>query len=812
MKMKITIKSLVTAISIITFLFSNAQAQMFWNQAESINASANSYIAYPNSASLNITGSFTIEAWVNRSSAGAGLLGIVSKSKTLFRYGLTVQNTGRIQIAANNSNRLISRSSTAIQPNTWTHIAGTFNSTTFTFKIYINGVLDTTCITTAASVPLSNTDSLYIGNAGIITPFSGQVDEVRIWNRDLSNSEISLNRFTSLGATGGIYNGLVLSTTFQGASSLGILKGSTDMSGLNNVGFKSNVGIVNLKDNPSGTIGQNECLQLDGNDDYVAGPDSAAVSPTNAITLECWVNPNILTTCRFISKGSAASPNFALTMGSVISAVINGTTITGAGTPTLRQWTHIAFTYSGSSGKFVFYKNGIIVDSGISALGNITNGTDSIYIGGGPGSIIDLNGFLDEVRIANYVKSQDEINQFMYISIDEWNNPASAGNTNVTYNFDGLALDNAIAGGPRVYFRNNAMFSRSSAVANQPVTPINRADIQYLSQGFHMKTSNKRIPASGGTGSIVDSITVNLNQTMGDVELFVAINHQNSANLEITLVAPNGDSVKVFDNNTTSSNSNNIVTVFDDDADSSLINGRYVTFSNVIKPASNMISRFGGNRSKGKWKIRINDVAGADTGIVYAWGVHINYQFNRDRNLNMAAFVQGFFNPATGLMIPDTLKVTLRNSVSPFAKIDSASAILDNTGNALLSFNGNTIQDNVNYYIQVNHRNSIETWSAAPQHFSFSELNFNFRNTIGNAFGGNMIFVSGTPISFAFFSGDENQNGVIDLTDIINISNDAAVFTTGYKSSDMNGDNLTDLNDVLFAFNNSNNFVSMKRP
>jgi len=49
-----------------TFLILNSgKAQMYWNQAASFAGTSSSYIAVKNSTTLNIIGSFTLEAWVN---------------------------------------------------------------------------------------------------------------------------------------------------------------------------------------------------------------------------------------------------------------------------------------------------------------------------------------------------------------------------------------------------------------------------------------------------------------------------------------------------------------------------------------------------------------------------------------------------------------------------------------------------------------------------------------------------------------------------------------------------------------------------
>ncbi len=57
-----------------------------------------------------------------------------------------------------------------------------------------------------------------------------------------------------------------------------------------------------------------------------------------------------------------------------------------------------------------------------------------------------------------------------------------------------------------------------------------------------------------------------------------------------------------------------------------------------------------------------------------------------------------------------------------------------------------------------------------------------------------------------------NQEGNIDLTDLVLIFNDASTFVTGYKVTDVNGDLITDLTDELIAFNNASLFVNKMTP
>ncbi len=52
-------------------------------------------------------------------------------------------------------------------------------------------------------------------------------------------------------------------------------------------------------------------------------------------------------------------------------------------------------------------------------------------------------------------------------------------------------------------------------------------------------------------------------------------------------------------------------------------------FSPKIKPLNNMNSVFSGSNTSGKWKLRIQDVAAGDTGILIGWGIQFNNQTKR---------------------------------------------------------------------------------------------------------------------------------------------------------------------------------------
>ena len=79
-----------------------------------------------------------------------------------------------------------------------------------------------------------------------------------------------------------------------------------------------------------------------------------------------------------------------------------------------------------------------------------------------------------------------------------------------------------------------------------------------------------------------------------------------------------------------------------------------------------------------------------------------------------------------------------------------------------------------------------------------------------NAYGNNQKEVE--PGVFAIYSGDINQDGVVDIFDVIDMDNDVINFNAGYIPTDLNGDGVTDIFDVILLDNNVLAFVAASSP
>lgn len=155
----------------------------------------------------------------------------------------------------------------------------------------------------------------------------------------------------------------------------------------------------------------------------------------------------------------------------------------------------------------------------------------------------------------------------------------------------------------------------------------------------------------------------------------------------------------------------------------------------------------------------------------------------------------------------DVILVELHDAVSYQTLVYSADNInLSNTGLAEILvpaiYTGS-------YYLTVKHRNSLKTVSSVPISFSTGNVSYSFKTQASQAYGNNLKNVGGI---FAIYTGDVNQDDIVDLSDLISVGFQAAHANSGYINEDINGDGLVDLTDLLMTENNAAEADSTRTP
>lgn len=301
----------------------------------------------------------------------------------------------------------------------WYHIVGTYDSVAGQVKVYVNGVLGDT-VGSLSALTQNSSHSIKIGNISPIG-WPGMIDDVRIYNRALSVSEIK--QLYNMGGSKinktptKITSGLIGHWTFDGAHTSSTI---ADSSGQGNNGYF--LGGATSTAKTIGKIGQ--AFKFDGVDDRVKIANIIA-SNTSNLTVSFWMKSNTTANPGVpLSKSRAAAETtgswgFSRNSGGQMQFYVTNST------PTWNQatkngyadtlWHHVVGTFDGSNVRI--YVDG---QAGTSAALSGTIQTASSYpvcIGsnnadsGGTCNGDEFNGIVDDVRIFNRTLSETEIKQ-----------------------------------------------------------------------------------------------------------------------------------------------------------------------------------------------------------------------------------------------------------------------------------------------------------------------------------------------------------------------------------------------------------------
>jgi hypothetical protein len=373
------------------------------------------------SPALNATTTGTVAAWVKLNSY-PGWMDFVCKedngSGAANGYALRSDNSspphfaGDTAGAPGNGNNVTSTHTLPL--NKWVHIAYTWywDGAHIQMLAYYNGALDAG--PTQGYLPTPQSSTFYVGicQNDSYDWVDGSIDDVRVYNRALSASDM-----------GQLYNetqsyirkprnnlGLVAYWTFdEGASTT-----AHDSSGN---GYTATLysGGSTLPKWVSGKFGN--ALSFDGNTNYAAVslPTSRFAS---AMTVSAWFKPAVS-----FSKMQYAYPNILGGDASAWGLYVDGSdnsvnfylddsgsvrheTATSPQTPAaVGQWSHVVGTYDGTNQKL--YVNGVLYTP-TSWSGTILSNTTA-SIGRGDGNNAAFQGAIDDVRIYNRALSQAEV-------------------------------------------------------------------------------------------------------------------------------------------------------------------------------------------------------------------------------------------------------------------------------------------------------------------------------------------------------------------------------------------------------------------
>ena len=196
-------------------------------------------------------------------------------------------------------------------------------------------------------------------------------------------------------------------------------------------------------------------------------------------------------------------------------------------------------------------------------------------------------------------------------------------------------------------------------------------------------------------------------------------------------------------------------------------------------------------------------------------------------SFTVKSIIEGYYDNATSQMKPVLYNLnlvsdsTITDSViikfwHPDDLIDSiptfsSKTVIYKNGTAIVSVPGNFLGGY--YYISINHKNSVETWSASTVRL-LSGSSYDFSSSLTKAYRNNTInsmrFLATN--KYAIFSGDLNQDGSINLLDLQKSEISSKNTNLGFFNDDVNGDGVVDIFDLQIIENNKTLFINKARP
>ncbi|MCP4442390.1 MAG: T9SS type A sorting domain-containing protein [Aureispira sp.] len=416
--------------------------------SDGLNDKINTPFCMPNSSN------FSVEAWVYAPYVSLGGKRIIMSN--FYGTGSADSSTFTLYVDGAFGNKLNLKffaayrtiiAYSALTEDTWHHVAATFDNGDMT--LYVDGDTVATDFNPNTYIAEDCTKKLAIGEdfqtfSGQNETFEGKIDEVRVWNKTLTEADIDKNKDRCLtGAEPGLllyYNleegkgSNIVADKANGKD--GVLYGMDPYTDWGKGAFVCSQQVS--------TKGQ--ALDFDGTVRKVM--TNLLMPSTSTFSVETWVYPRSTDEDRLISnyEGYNAITNKEFFLDTYSSTNNNGkglrfsvgnTSVDAADVLTLDTWNHVAATFN--NGTIELFVNGISVGTGSGTTTTLLSNTLWVLLGNDyyHYSGLELNGKMDEVRIWNKVLTQSDISSKMNTCL-----VGNEANLLLYYNFDeGTSLE-----------------------------------------------------------------------------------------------------------------------------------------------------------------------------------------------------------------------------------------------------------------------------------------------------------------------------------------------------------------------------------
>ncbi len=415
-------KKSLLCLFLVAGLYAGAQ-----NYSLGLLGTSNQGVSIGTGAAITGTGAFAVEAWVKTPLVLTNDMYIVQQREPGpvgfdGEYFLQVNQNGQVRWLTYGAGDGFDITTTAfINDGNWHHVAAT-READGSAKIYIDGELNQQSIA-APSAPMAAL-SVAVGYdfRDVTNFFTGDIEEVRIWNTARTQSQIKEFAFK---APANNAAGLVAYYKCDENGGATLVNSGTNTPGIDGT-------IVNGATWTASQVVRNfNAINLDGVDDYISTSNSG-ISGLTAFTLEGWIYPTVAAAgIGFFGQNNAIEFGFdgptsiGAYMGNAVPTTLTWDWV-AAGVPfALNTWHHVALTGDGVNTKL--YIDGILrqtlasvptPDYGVSGFG-FSIGANVWDDPTPPGQF--FTGSFDEVRVWNVARTAGEISSSLLTEL----NPAS---------------------------------------------------------------------------------------------------------------------------------------------------------------------------------------------------------------------------------------------------------------------------------------------------------------------------------------------------------------------------------------------------
>jgi hypothetical protein len=381
----------------------------------SFDGSISAYIGTDLSYNTTSLSQVTVSAWYNSTSTTQHIIASSDRNE-YWRFAVGSDESDGVQWTVSSSDMVSSTSRTAIQDGDWHHLVGVFDtSVTNDHKIYIDGQLDSEADFFTSGIGSGAVSYTHIGtgseassqngSTGPDDVMDGNLDDVRVYNRALSEDEINaLYQMRSpRRQTNELDKGLVGHWTMDDADT----SGGT----LYDSSAYDNHGILNggIKTNSAGKVRGG--YYFDGSDDIIETEQPFNFG-TGPFTVSAWVRFESFNNSEYPTVLSTYSGNNGIIVGTANGNWrfwSNGVDLQPEPV-SIGEFTHITAVRK-SNGIKKLYLDGEFKGSDTDT-NNIDN-SNNLTIGGRP-DVDDrmlMNGFIDDVQVFDRALSESEIDR-----------------------------------------------------------------------------------------------------------------------------------------------------------------------------------------------------------------------------------------------------------------------------------------------------------------------------------------------------------------------------------------------------------------